>query len=139
MVDNSTSVPAINPKIPDIQVPSEKVETRVSSRQKFRRAQLFLKGPLNLSWIRENIKTAADRLILVLVAHSDMKRQVELKVTAGILRDAGIENRKTGYRALKSLEASGVVKVRRKQGCRPYVTIVSRPSESNVSKQIQYR
>jgi hypothetical protein len=57
--------------------------------------------------------------LLVLRAHSDMQRSSEIKVTADVLRDAGITDRKAAYRAIKRLEVSGSVLVSRKPGRRP--------------------
>jgi hypothetical protein len=52
-----------------------------------------------------------------------MQHSVEMKVTAGILRDAKVTGRKMAYRALKALELAGVLEVRRRQGCRPVIRL----------------
>ena len=82
-----------------------------------------MKGPIPLSWIRDHIRDPADRLLLVLLAHSDMQKTRVLKVTADVLRDAGVESRKVVYRALSALEANGVLGVLRKRGRRPVVRL----------------
>ena len=111
----------IPPTVPDSEVPSEKLETATSAHQKDRRARRFLKGPITFSWIREHMRDPADRLLLILRAHSDMQHSADLKVTADIFRDAGITGRKVAYRALEALEASGALGVRRAPGRRPVV------------------
>jgi len=113
----------IPPTVPDSQVPSEIVATSTASRRKASRDGRFLKGPIPLSWIRDYIKAPADRLLLVLRAHSDMQHSVEMKVTADILRDAKVTDRKMAYRALKALELAGVLEVRQRKGCRPVIRL----------------
>ena len=88
-----------------------------------RRADRFLKGPIPLNWIREHVQCPADRLLLVLRAHGDMRRSNEIKVTADVLRDAGIADRKAAYRAMKKLEVSGSLSVSRKPGRRPVIRL----------------
>ena len=119
----------IPPTVPDAEIPSEKLETATSVRRKARQAGRFLKGPIPLSWIRAHIRDPADRLLLVLRAHSDMQHSAELKVTAAILSDAGIPNRKMAYRALKALEASGAISVKRARGRHPVVRLLSQKSK----------
>jgi len=109
--------------VPDSQVPSTRVQTGTGIHRANLRAARYLKGPIPLPWIRKHIRDAADRLLLVLLAHADMKKSDELKVTADVQRDAGIEDRKTLYRALKSLEATGTITVRRGKGARAVVRI----------------
>jgi hypothetical protein len=65
--------------------------------------------------------------LLILVAHSDMQRSAEFKLTGSILADAGIEDRRAGYRALDNLEARGAVAVIRKRGARPLVRMLAHP------------
>jgi hypothetical protein len=124
LLPSSNTVPA---SVPDSQVPAEKVETATARQREVSRSRLFLQGPLPLSWIREHINNPADRLLLILVAHSDMRRSAEVKLTGGMLADAGIGDRKAGYRALGKLESRGVIAVTRKRGMRPIVRILAHP------------
>ena len=65
------------------------------------------------------------------VAHiSGRPTEAELRVTADILRDASIDDRKMAYRALRALEASGALKVQRKRGRRPFVQLLALASRS---------
>jgi hypothetical protein len=123
-MDDGASIPA---SVPDRDVPTERVDTASSKGRRKRRADRFLKGPIPLSWIREHVQCPADRLLLVIRAHGDMQRVGEIKVTADVLRDAGIMDRKAAYRAIKRLEASGSVSVSRKPGRRPIVRLAQTP------------
>ena len=111
----------IDPSVEDDDVPTERVETCTVNRYVRRRSERFLKEPIPLPWIRKHVACSADRLLLVLRAHADMKCSMELRVTGDVLRDAGIVDRKAAYRALKRLEVSGTLTVTRKRGRRPLV------------------
>ena len=116
--------PVIPSSVPDEEIPCKEVELASASHRKLKRQALFLKGPLPLAWIRENIRCTPDRLLLVLRAHADMGRGREVVLTASVLRDAGIEDRKAGYRAVARLEASGAIIVTRRPGQRHTVRII---------------
>ena len=119
-MDDGASIPA---SVPDGNVPAERVDTASAKGRRKRRADRFLKGPIPLHWIRERVQCPADRLLLVLRAHGDMQRSDEVKVTADVLRDAGITDRKAAYRAIKRLEVSGSLSVSRKPGRRPVIRL----------------
>jgi hypothetical protein len=121
MVERLSPTGTISPSVPDDAIPAEKVETRLAARQRDRRSGRFLLGPIQLSWIRQNIHSPADRLLLALLAHAIMRRKRELHLTADILRDAGISDRKITYRAVKKLEDGGSITVQRKRGQRAIV------------------
>lgn len=127
MVDGLRPADIILASTPDDAVPIEKVETNATTRQKARRARRFLKGPVPLSRIHDHIRGPAEQLLLVLVAHTDMQQSTELKITSGILRDAGISNRKAAYRALGALEINGSLTLQRHRGRRPVVHLTARP------------
>ena len=123
MADDVSSQHIIPASVPDRGVPAERVDTASSRGRRKRRADRFLKGPIPLSYIREHVQCSTDRLLLVLRAHSDMQRSNEIKVTADVLRDAGITDRKAAYRAIKRLEVSGSLSVSRKPGRRPVIRL----------------
>jgi hypothetical protein len=106
----------------DTDVPEERVSTGSVARHQARRAGRFLKGPVPLKWIRDHVQCATDRLLLTLRAHADMRRSDEVRVSADVLRDADIGDRKTAYRAIERLEASGALTVLRKRGRRPVIS-----------------
>ena len=118
---------SISSLVPDQDVPAERVQTATVSRRAERRQARFLRGPIPLEWVRKNIRDSADRLLLVMLAHADMQRTTELKVSADILRDAGIAGRKVEYRALSVLEERGVLSVSRRSGRRPRVQLKDKP------------
>ena len=136
MTDQFPGYGIIPASSPDDAVPAEKVETRLVARRKARRAGRFLKGPIPLPWIRAHIRDPAVRLLLVLIAHSDMRQSLEIKVTADILQDAGITNRKVAYRALDTLEADGSVSLQRHKGRRPFASLLVKPdSKGGLNEQ----
>ena len=119
-MDDGASIPA---SVPDRDVPTERVDTASSKGRRKLRAARFLKGPIPLNWIREHVQCPTDRLLLVLRAHGDMQHSNEVRVSAAVLRDAGIADRKAAYRAIKRLEASGALSVSRKPGRRPVIRL----------------
>jgi len=125
MVETLTPGGIILASVPDDAVPVVKVETKTASRREALRASRFLKGPILLSWVREHIRDPADRLLLVIRAHADMRQSAEFKLGADVLQDAGIGDRKATYRALSALEANASLEVSRKAGRRPIVRLTS--------------
>jgi len=124
MTDADAPPSTIPASVADADVPEERVETYSAIRHRQNRSNRFLKGPIPLSWIRQHIFCATDRLLLVLRAHADMRRSMEVKVGADVLSDAGIVDRKTAYRALNKLETSGTLTVSRRRGRRPVVCLL---------------
>jgi hypothetical protein len=111
------------------------VLTAVDQRRAAARAGRFLKGSIPLAWIRENIRDPADRLLLVLVAYSDMNGARGFKLTDGIVGDAGLPNRKAVYRALGKLEVSGAITVERSPGRKPVITVRRMPDRNAVARK----
>ena len=111
----------------DLDIPTERVNTATDKRRAARKSERFLKGPLLLSWVRSHIQCPAGRLLLVLRAHADMGKTLRLKVSGDILSDAGIDDRKVAYRALRKLEAKGSITVTRRPGARPEVQLPDPP------------
>jgi len=122
MAEHGASANLIPAFVPDVNVPEERVSTGSVARHQAQRAGRFLKGPVPLTWIRKHVQCATDRLLLTLRAHADMRRSNEVRVNADVLRDAGISDRKTAYRAIERLEESGALTVSRKRGRRPVVS-----------------
>jgi hypothetical protein len=119
-MDDGASIPT---SVRDRDVPAERVDTASSKGRRKRRADRFLKGPIPLNWIREHVQCPPDRLLLVIRAHADMQRTDEVKLTADMLHDAGITDRKAAYRAIKRLEVGGSLTVSRKRGRRPVIRL----------------
>jgi len=127
MTKDALSVDVISASVPDNAVPSERVQTTTQKTREAARNRLFLKGPIRLRWIRDHISCPTDRLLLVLIAHADMRKTKELKITNKILRDAGINDRKVAYRAVNRLEAQGILVATRKRGARPVIRLLNAP------------
>jgi hypothetical protein len=119
----------ISPHIPDSQIQTVKIITPLEKQRQSKRNSRYLAGPINLSWIREHIKSPADRLLLVLCAHSTMANSSELKVSSAILKDAGIVDRKVAYRAIASLEKAGELTADRHSGRRVVLKLLTHPSK----------
>jgi hypothetical protein len=109
----------------DRDIPTERVNTVTDKRRTARKSERFLKGPLPLSWVRSHIQCPAGRLLLVLRAHADMRKTLRLKINGDILSDAGIDDRKVSYRALRKLEAKGSITVTRRPGAHPEAQLPS--------------
>ena len=109
----------------DRDIPTERVNTVTDKRRTARKSERFLKGPLPLSWVRTHIQCPAGRLLLVLRAHADMRKTLRLKINGDIRSDAGIDDRKVAYRALRKLEAKGSIIVTRRPGAHPEVQLPS--------------
>ena len=56
-----------------------------------------------------------------------MNRSKEVKVTADILKDAGIPYRKAAYRSLDTLEADGSITQQWHKGRRPIAKLLVKP------------
>ena len=95
-------------------------------RQQCRRKREFIKGPIPLPWLSRAARLPGKYPIIVGLAlwfMAGVLAKREIRVTSGLWTRFGI-NRKSGYAALRSLEAAGLVKVRSFPGRRPIVTIL---------------
>jgi DNA-binding MarR family transcriptional regulator len=103
-----------------------KVRIDPNSRPRFRfpKGERFLKGPIPMRWLNAaaslpgktmNVAVCLWHLVGITGSH-------EVKLTGGTLADAGVK-RHAAYRALKALEAAGLVQVQRHRGRCPIVTI----------------
>jgi DNA-binding transcriptional ArsR family regulator len=86
----------------------------------------FLKGPIPLPWLTAASMLAGKAPLAVGLAvwfEAGRRKLSEVKLTTAILKRFGV-NRKAKYRALKSLEKAGLVRVRREPRRNPVVTIL---------------
>ena len=118
----------ISSSILDSQIQTVKIITPLEKQRQSKRNSRYLAGPINLSWIRKHIKSPADRLLMVLCAHSTMTNLTELKVGSAILEDAGISDRKVAYRAIATLEKAGELVADRHSGRRVVIKLLTHPS-----------
>ena len=115
----------IDPSVPNALIPTAKIITPSSKQRIEKRNNRYLSGPIKLSWIREHIKSPADRLLLALCAHATMAKTSELKLGSAILKDAGIADRKAAYRAVEALEKTGKLSAVRHPGRRVVVRLLT--------------
>lgn len=86
----------------------------------------FLKGPIPLPWLTVASKLAGKGPLAVALAvwfESGRRKSHEVRLTTAILQRFNV-NRKAKYRALRSLEKAGLVRVRREHRKNPVVTIL---------------
>jgi hypothetical protein len=86
----------------------------------------FLKGPIPLPWLAAASMLsgkAPPTVGLAVWFEAGRRKSREVKLTTAILKRFGV-NRKAKYRALKSLEKSRLVRVRREPRRNPVVTIL---------------
>ena len=123
MVGRMGSSQDLDVSLADSDIPCQLIKTRTDRMREKQRQSRFLKGPIPLQWIRENIQSPADRLLLVLRAYSDMQRGGPIKLTSGIEAEAGMPNRKATYRSLQKLESKEIISVERASGRKPLVSL----------------
>jgi DNA-binding transcriptional ArsR family regulator len=95
----------------------------------------FLKGPIPLLWLTVAATLAGKGPLAVGLAawfESGRRKSKEVRLTTAILKRFGV-NRKTKYRALKSLEGAGLIRVRREPRKNPVVTILDLSNKAEPS------
>jgi hypothetical protein len=87
----------------------------------------FLRGPVPLAWLRCAAELPGKALAvgLMLWFLRGCRKRRTVRLTRRTLQRFGV-GRKPGYRGLKNLEAAGLVRVRRRVGRSPVVTICHR-------------
>jgi DNA-binding transcriptional ArsR family regulator len=109
--------------IPTRLVPSDRGKASPASR---RRAK-FIKGPLPIGWIADALRCGNSRalpVLLVLKAKADATRESWVKPPAATLQDLGID-RMARSRAIAALERAGLIRVQRRRGRPPLVSLVA--------------
>lgn len=91
----------------------------------------FLRGPIPWDWISRAaiLPGAALPVGLVLWRTAFLKNTLDVKLTSASLRAVGV-TRMSKMRALKELEAAGLIEVQRTHGKNPLVGIVDKPNKS---------
>jgi len=86
----------------------------------------FLRGPIPLVWLQKaaKLRGKAPSLVMVLWYYVGLTNSWKVRPSSTVLKKFGIE-RRSGYRALTSLENAGLIEVERRRGARPLVTILS--------------
>ena len=88
----------------------------------------FLKGPIPLDWLQRAARLSGKALHVgnALWFRSGIERSRTVKLTNVLLQQFGVD-RHAKARALRQLEAAGLVAVSRKPGRSPMVTILEAP------------
>ncbi len=91
------------------------------------RRGIFLKGPLDWSWLCKaaRLPGRALQVGLALLLIAGMKRSRTVRLSRKYPEQLGLD-RHAQYRGLKALEKAGLVTVSRKPGSSPQVTVVRR-------------
>jgi hypothetical protein len=95
------------------------------------RGELFVKGPIPWNWLviatRALPRGKALHVAIVLWFQAHLQNSPTVKLSATRLRELGVD-RHAGYRALDALEKAELVKVVRRPGRLPTVTLLDSPS-----------
>jgi DNA-binding transcriptional ArsR family regulator len=113
-------------------VPDHLIPTRIVPREPAmaspatRHRSKFVKGPLPMGWIGAAVRCGDSRALpalLALKAKVDATREPWVKPPTTILQALGIE-RMARSRAISALERAGLIRVRRRRGRPPLVSLV---------------
>jgi len=90
--------------------------------------ELFLRGPIPWNWLCAAAIASGQgsgfKVVVVLWHLSGLNHQSKtVKMSGKKLREMGVD-RHAAYRGLKALEAAGLIKVERRSGRSPVVTII---------------
>jgi hypothetical protein len=90
------------------------------------KGETFLKGPIPMRWLNHAASLPGKALHVGIIAWflAGIEGKATIRFSQARLREMGIL-RNAGYRALDALENAGLVKVERKAGRLPIVTILS--------------
>ena len=72
-------------------------------RQRAKRGQLFLKGPVTFNWINQNIPDPASRLVLVARAFMDMENVSVIALSRKVWSAANIEGKDARHRVVQKI------------------------------------
>lgn len=107
-------------------MPEEEIVTSASTAGRgMKRRERFIRCPLPLDWMQcaSLEKGSVLQVALVLRYLQGLENERTIRLKASTLRDFGVDRHASG-RALKRLEELGLVKVARRRGAAPLVTIL---------------
>jgi hypothetical protein len=109
----------------DGNIPTKKVALPYERERTDKKAQLFLRGPINyLQLVKaSNLPGRSIHVFIAICFLYGVTKSKTFKLKNSLLREFGVK-RKAGYRALRALENAGLVSVVRKNGSNPMVTIL---------------
>jgi len=95
--------------------------------------ELFLKGPIDWSWLARagQLSGRALHVAIALAMQCGLERGLSFRMRRRFCSDLGLE-RTAVYRGLKKLEQAGLVRVQRRRGARPIVSLVGFELRSRV-------
>src|SRR5262245_9639020 len=92
----------------------------------------FIRGPIPWRWVVLSATLPGKALSVALALWFQAMRlrppRATISLPTQVLRDLQV-SRQAAYRALQHLERAGLVRVQRKTGCRPLVTILPAPAQ----------
>jgi DNA-binding MarR family transcriptional regulator len=105
-------------------IPAVEIETAALRQARQRRAGRFLKGPILMSDIAVAAKLPGKALAVYLaIRHRiDLTRSAAVKLPASLMRELGV-SKDSKARALRQLEAAGLITVRRSKGKPAIITL----------------
>lgn len=115
--------------IPIDQLRIQAVRSSQPTNRPKRRTRPFVRGPIDLQWLHRAAVLPGRALHVGLALHYlvGVERSHTVKLRRTVVERFGV-NRHAEYRALRVLEAAGLVSVQRKPGARPIVTLVPVPA-----------
>ena len=117
----------------DENIPTKKVTLPYEKERADKKAQLFLRGPINyLPLVKaSNLTGRALHVFIVICFLYGVTKSKTFKLKNSLLREFGVQ-RHAGYAALRALENTGLVSVVRNNGSNPMVTILEAPREDTI-------
>lgn len=109
------------------QTPSEENnQSKVTAQKKPTTNKYFIKGPIPWNWICSAAQCTGKTLQVALAIHflSGLTRSKTVKLPNKIMLQLGVD-RHSKYRAINKLESENLIKVTRKQGQAPTITIIT--------------
>jgi hypothetical protein len=93
----------------------------------------FIRGPIDWGWVSSAAKHPGRALhVAIAIAYLDgFEKTGTVTVRPGVCRELGVD-RHASYRALRQLEAAGLVTITRKRGAAAVVTVIRRNSMSEM-------
>lgn len=116
--------------VPDALIPSVRVDTPefvARRRQRAERKQgKFVPGPIWFGWIKACEKAGSGALALALAVRgcAKMRSVPAVPLSDALAQEVGLGSPDRRRRALAALETAGLVRVDRKPGCAPLVTVL---------------
>jgi hypothetical protein len=120
-----------------LRLPQVQSRSRPVSRRRAPRGDLFLRGPVPLPWLGRACELPGGKPLAVALAIwylSGLRKSKEnLRLGSDTLRHFNVTGRSAKKKALLQLERAGLIRVERRQGKNPLVSIVKVGADSSVT------